>query len=201
MELPVGIRMLSVFDTCGIVLPKAVPASPGRVSLRKIRLPHCHFDLAKFPKATTPNFVYEMTFNELSSTHFHAFKRINTDGSKFGDSNKLRSIGDGVSWWPSSIRKSRRKAVIVTRLLVGHTSLTHGFLVRGDPLPVCESYDAPLSMNTQLIPQMILGNTLQVDTFFVISGLLVSYVFFNKLKDGTISSFRVLPYYIHRYCR
>nr|CAD7409399.1 unnamed protein product [Timema cristinae] len=127
--------MLSVFDTCGIFLPEAIPTSPGRVST-------CHFDLAKFPKATTPNFVYERTFYELLSTHFHGFNRIYTDGSKFG---------------------------------------------------------AP--MNTQLIPQMILGNTLSVDTFLVISGLLVSYVFFNKLKNGTISSFRVLPYYIHRYCR
>nr|CAD7402320.1 unnamed protein product [Timema poppensis] len=60
--------------------------------------------------------------------------------------NKLRSIRDGVSRWPSSIRKSRREEVIVTRLRVGHTSLTHGFLLRGDPPPVCEFCDAPLSV-------------------------------------------------------
>nr|CAD7575270.1 unnamed protein product [Timema californicum] len=78
--------MLSVFDTCGIVLPKAIPTSPGRVSPWKIRLPQCHFDLAKFPKATTPNFVYERTFNELLSTRFHGFERIYTDGSKSGAS-------------------------------------------------------------------------------------------------------------------
>nr|CAD7196215.1 unnamed protein product [Timema douglasi] len=60
--------------------------------------------------------------------------------------NKLRSIRDGVSRWPSSIRKSRREEVIVTRLRVGHTSLTHGFLLKGDPPPVCEFCDAPLSV-------------------------------------------------------
>nr|CAD7423682.1 unnamed protein product [Timema monikensis] len=40
------------------------------------------------------------------------------------------SLTDGVSWWPSSIQKSRIEEVIVTRLRVGHTSLTHGFLLR-----------------------------------------------------------------------
>nr|CAD7263591.1 unnamed protein product [Timema shepardi] len=60
--------------------------------------------------------------------------------------NKLRSIRDGVSRCPSSIRKSRREEVIVTRLRVGHTSLTHGFLLRGDPPPVCGFCDAPLSV-------------------------------------------------------
>nr|CAD7257021.1 unnamed protein product [Timema shepardi] len=84
---PVGIRMLSVFDTCGIVLPKAIPTSPGRVSPWKIRLPQCHFDLAKFPKATTPHFLYERTFNELLATRFLGFKRIYTDGSKCGASS------------------------------------------------------------------------------------------------------------------
>nr|CAD7399179.1 unnamed protein product [Timema poppensis] len=54
--------------------------------LWEIRLPQCHFDLAKFPKVTTPNFVYEKTFNELLSTRFHGFERIYTDGSKSGAS-------------------------------------------------------------------------------------------------------------------
>nr|CAD7456386.1 unnamed protein product [Timema tahoe] len=33
--------------------------------------------------------------------------------------NKLQSIRDGVSWWPSSIRKSRREEVVVRRLRIG----------------------------------------------------------------------------------
>nr|CAD7413476.1 unnamed protein product [Timema poppensis] len=60
--------------------------------------------------------------------------------------NKLRSIRDGVSRWPSFRRKSRREEVFVTRIRVGHTSLTHGFLLRKDPPSVCEFCDAPLSV-------------------------------------------------------
>nr|CAD7428543.1 unnamed protein product [Timema monikensis] len=48
-----------------IVLPKAIPTSPGRVSPWKIRPPKCHFDLAKFPKATTPNFSDNLTLSPL----------------------------------------------------------------------------------------------------------------------------------------
>nr|CAD7574614.1 unnamed protein product [Timema californicum] len=60
--------------------------------------------------------------------------------------NKLRSIRDSVSLWPPSIRKSRIEEVIVTRLCIGHIFLTQGFLLRGDPPPVCEFCDAPLSV-------------------------------------------------------
>nr|CAD7412624.1 unnamed protein product [Timema cristinae] len=74
--------MLSVFDTCSIILPKAIPTSPDQVSAWKIRLPHCHFDLAKFPKATTPHIIYERTFNGLLSVRFQGFKRIYADRSK-----------------------------------------------------------------------------------------------------------------------
>nr|CAD7414070.1 unnamed protein product [Timema poppensis] len=52
----------------------------------KRRLPQYHFDLAKFPKATTPHVVNESNFNELLSTRFHGFKHIYTDGSKSGAS-------------------------------------------------------------------------------------------------------------------
>nr|CAD7199404.1 unnamed protein product [Timema douglasi] len=54
-------------------------------------------------------------------------------------------LEDGVSWWPSSIRKSR-KEIIVTRLRVEHKFLNYGFLLRSDPPPVSEFCDAPLSV-------------------------------------------------------
>nr|CAD7198093.1 unnamed protein product [Timema douglasi] len=61
----------------------------------KIRLLKCHFDLAKFPKATTPNFVYERSFYELLSTRFHEFKSIYTDGSKSGSSVGFAFVVEG----------------------------------------------------------------------------------------------------------
>nr|CAD7438168.1 unnamed protein product [Timema bartmani] len=138
---PVGIRMLSIFDTFGIVVPKAIPTTPGRVSPWKIGLPQCHFDLAKFSKSTTPPIIYERSFNELLSNCAQGNKLAAKEASLFLDlngyvrrgvlgnwheqwvstpaQNKLQSIRDGVSWWPSSIRKSRREEVVVRRLRIG----------------------------------------------------------------------------------
>ena len=41
--------------------------------------------------------------------------------------NKLRSIKDTVNVWSSSQRKNRREEVMLCRLRIGHTKLTHGW--------------------------------------------------------------------------
>ena len=54
--------------------------------------------------------------------------------------NKLRSIKKCVNSWSSSVQKSRYYEVIFTRLRIGHTKFTHGYLMsspHGDP-PICE---------------------------------------------------------------
>nr|CAD7413494.1 unnamed protein product [Timema poppensis] len=68
-----------------------------------------------------------------------------------GAMNKLRSIRDGVLRWPSSLHKSRMEEVIVTKLHFRHTSLTHGFLLRGEPPQVWEFFDALLSVHHILV--------------------------------------------------
>ena len=55
------------------------------------------------------------------------------------DNNKLREIKDTVDPWPSSFQKDRRCSVILTRLRIGHTRLTHGYLMSNphNPIPMC----------------------------------------------------------------
>jgi hypothetical protein len=51
--------------------------------------------------------------------------------------NKLRDINPAVRVWRSSFRPARREEVILTRLLIGHTWLTHGYRLRDEqPTPV-----------------------------------------------------------------
>jgi len=53
--------------------------------------------------------------------------------------NKLRYIKTIPSLWASSIRESRREQIILTRLRVGHTRITHSYLLDPrliSPLPV-----------------------------------------------------------------
>ena len=63
-----------------------------------------------------------------------------------GRMNKLRRIKDTVSFWPSSCSKNRRYEVVLSRLRIGHSLLTHGHLMEGRPAPYCEDCIVPLTI-------------------------------------------------------
>jgi RNase H len=52
--------------------------------------------------------------------------------------NKLREVKDCTSTWISSRRLSRREEVVLTRLRIGHTYLTQGYLLRGEDPSLCD---------------------------------------------------------------
>ena len=52
--------------------------------------------------------------------------------------NKLRQITDDLSPLPNSTCCNRRWERTLARLRLGHTRLTHGYLMAGDPPPFCE---------------------------------------------------------------
>lgn len=43
--------------------------------------------------------------------------------------NKLKEVKDTVRLWKTSIHASRREKVVITRLYIGHTAMTHQFLI------------------------------------------------------------------------
>ena len=51
--------------------------------------------------------------------------------------NKLRDIKDNTRVWNSSLQKGRKTEVVLTRLRIGHTRLTHGWLIDRTQPPVC----------------------------------------------------------------
>ena len=52
--------------------------------------------------------------------------------------NKLRSIKDTTSPWATSHQCDRRTEVLLCRLRIGHTRLTHLPLLQGEAYPLCE---------------------------------------------------------------
>ncbi|KAI5738648.1 hypothetical protein M8J77_009525 [Diaphorina citri] len=52
--------------------------------------------------------------------------------------NKLKSIKPEIGRWDSSYRPNRYQEVVLTRLRIGHTRLTHSFLFTKSPPPICE---------------------------------------------------------------
>ncbi|XP_073980244.1 uncharacterized protein [Rhodnius prolixus] len=60
--------------------------------------------------------------------------------------NKLRVIKEPVHAWDSAYRSIRREEVVVARLRIGHTRLTHGYLMCGEPTPLCNACNSCLSV-------------------------------------------------------
>ena len=62
--------------------------------------------------------------------------------------NKLKMIKPMVTFWDSSVQKEKPIEVILTRLRIGHTRLTHGYLMSTphDPVPYCNSCNVILSV-------------------------------------------------------
>ena len=60
--------------------------------------------------------------------------------------NKLRNIKLTVQSWESSSQKSRRMEVLLCRLRLGHTRLTHKWLLEGSRQPVCQHCSVSLTV-------------------------------------------------------
>ena len=64
------------------------------------------------------------------------------------ESNKLKSIKPNVGLWHSSTQKIRKYEVILSRLRIGHSRLTHGYLMSSphDSVPECRECGTTLSI-------------------------------------------------------
>ena len=67
--------------------------------------------------------------------------------------NKLRKIKDNSCRWLSSLQKERLHEVVLTRLRIGHTKLTHGYLMNTphDPAPICDACLVPITVTHIMI--------------------------------------------------
>lgn len=65
--------------------------------------------------------------------------------------NKLQTIKPTLQEWKSCYHQKRFIEVILCRLRIGHTHLTHNFLLRGEEQPDCEHCKEPLTVNHILI--------------------------------------------------
>ena len=59
---------------------------------------------------------------------------------------KLREIKASIQPWASSYRRNRREETILARLRIGHSRLTHSYLLLGEPPPHCDDCVVPLTV-------------------------------------------------------
>ena len=53
--------------------------------------------------------------------------------------------------WLSDVRNIRREEVVLARLRLGHTRVTHSYLLQGEELPQCVGCDAPFTVRHFLL--------------------------------------------------
>ena len=76
----------------------------------------------------------------LPSLKHHMLSKWQSLWTAHSIDNKLRAIKPTISIWPSSFQQNRQNEVILTRLRIGHTRLTHGYLMTTPkgPVPECQ---------------------------------------------------------------
>ena len=66
------------------------------------------------------------------------------------ENQKMKEIANSIFPWKYS-SMTRQREVILSRLRIGHSRLTHGFLMSGDHQPFCEDCLVPLTVRHLMI--------------------------------------------------
>lgn len=66
-------------------------------------------------------------------------------------SNKLKSVKNHIEHWSTSHNTERLNEIILTRLRIGHTRITHGHLMNREPPPICDNCQTPLTVKHILL--------------------------------------------------
>lgn len=68
------------------------------------------------------------------------------------EGRKLREIKKEVCAWKSSYNKNRRTETVLARLRIGHTNITHAYLMQGQSNPpICDRCNSPITVKHLLI--------------------------------------------------
>ena len=65
--------------------------------------------------------------------------------------NKLHSVKPVLGDWQSSYRRCRKDEVVLCHARIGHTHLTHSYILRKDPPPLCERCQCILTVRHILV--------------------------------------------------
>ena len=98
--------------------------------------------------------------------------------------NKLFTIKPGVCEWLPGLRTNRREEIILARLRIGHSYITHSYLLKGEEEPQCIPCNAPLTVKHVLVDCVDLAPTRQ--RFFDVDSLTT---LFDTVKFESIFDF------------
>ena len=85
----------------------------------------------------------------LVKEHIHAF--CNTMWMRHHPNTNLKQVKDRVEEWESASRPSRREEMVLSRLRLGHSRLTHSFLLDRSARPECDRCQCYMSVGHILL--------------------------------------------------
>ncbi len=65
--------------------------------------------------------------------------------------NKIHAIHPSLGRWPGSRRNVRREEVVLARIRLAHTYVTHSYLLKREDQPECVGCDCPLTVQHIMI--------------------------------------------------
>jgi len=161
-----------------------------------------HIGISGNEKADTS--AYEATLSPLSiqintSSSFETFniihQKIIDEWQHFWEnlplSNKLRNVKLFVKklTYPSGTK--RREEVTITRAKIGHSRLTHVYLIKKEPAPVCDTCNEALTIEHIVIicpkfteARKILQNPVSLHQAFKDENTAAISIFFNSIKSN-----------------
>ena len=74
-------------------------------------------------------------------------------------SNKLFQVKPFLGEWHPAFRKSRKEQVTITRLRIGHSSLTHSFILKQEQQPLGSTCQTPCPIKHVLLECKVFNDT------------------------------------------
>ena len=70
--------------------------------------------------------------------------------------NKLHSIKSILGEWRPAFRADRKEEVVLARLRIGHSFITHSYLLKGEEQPTCVPCDTPFTIKHTRVVRKVL---------------------------------------------
>ena len=101
--------------------------------------------------------------------------------------NKLHSIKSTLSEWRPALRADRKEEVVLARLRIGHSFITHSYLLKGEEQPTCVPCDTPFTIKHILLHCVDFQNSrdkyFKVNTLKELFETIEIHKIFNFLKE------------------
>ncbi len=109
-------------------------------------------EVTQYPTSTFVTLILNPTINTFIHYSMQSRWDVLVD-------NKLHAIKPTLGEWTPGFRNVRRDEVVLSRLRIGHTRLTHSYLLKREPRPRCIPCDSDLTVKHILLDCIDLTDT------------------------------------------